>query len=376
MENVKKGTVRVSVIWPFSVNRLLLVQNINILLRRMPHQLDEVPNPGKHLRIDAVGCDLTETKLRRESADSGTSSSEAIIRVDSPNPSNQNLNSESDSGRPETPSGIQASLPNGQSTPQKQKISNSLNPFGISGILAAQSPPKRKPVPGQGQPQGHHHSHSGPQGHSLPPSAFSNPSLHSAAVHHRNLQAAAVSNAIQFSTLMNLNNNIAAIQAAAAVQATNTTSSSLGHQGMGLINPFSNPLLSQYHPLLQQRTNPLSKYRIIPLIYTTNIDYNLIYLDHLGTAERLYREARARLAMESTSPTPAEVRGAPVRPVPGSVGRTAGAGGTRSGGSSPELGQVCHVTSKVDQHSPTQSLHSLSPPRPSDVTQIEVQNSP
>ena len=215
----------------------------------MPNQLEE---SSKHLRVEGP-ADLIETKLRRESADSGTSSSDAIIRVDSPI-ANPNPNSESDSGRPETPPIPPQST---MSTPQKQKASN---PFGISGILAAQSPPKTKSVGGY-KP-------------TLTPSAFSNPSLHSAAVHHRNLQAAAVSNAMHLSTLMNLNNNIAAIQAAAAAGTSAASTSSVGHfasstghsnplghqfQNPALINPVFNPLLSQYHPLFQQRTNPLSK---------------------------------------------------------------------------------------------------------------------
>lgn len=195
-----------------------------MLLRRVCH-LEE---PSKHVRLDAVTSAELSEKLRRESADSGTSSSEVVTRVESPLCGK----SESDSGRPETPN----------------ENKTHLNPFSVSALMASSSSSK---TPANKSP------YKAPQAANLPASAFSNPSLHSAAVHHRNLQAAAAANLqANFSHLIpNLlaNSNLAHQLAALQQQGASQT------PFQPLINPLFNPLLSQYSPLFQQRTSPLGK---------------------------------------------------------------------------------------------------------------------
>ena len=188
--------------------------------------------PSKHVRLDNLtSADLSE-KLRRESADSGTSSSEVVTRAESPLCGK----SESDSGRPETPNDKQVPL----------------NPFSVSALMASSTK----------SPQGSKSSYKSPPG-TLPASAFSNPSLHSAAVHHRNLQAAAAANLqANFSHLLpNLLANSNLAHQLAALQQHQQGGAGTQHQTpfQPLINPLFNPLLSQYSPLFQQRPNPLGK---------------------------------------------------------------------------------------------------------------------
>ena len=180
--------------------------------------------PSKHVRLDNLtSADLSE-KLRRESADSGTSSSEVVTRAESPLCGK----SESDSGRPETPN-------------------DKLNPFSVTALMASSSKSPQKPY--KTPP-------------SLPASAFSNPSLHSAAVHHRNLQAAAAANLqANFSHLLPnlLANSNLAHQLAALQQQQQGGGTQHQTPFQPLINPLFNPLLSQYSPLFQQRPSPLGK---------------------------------------------------------------------------------------------------------------------
>ena len=199
------------------------------ILRRVINQMDE---PSKHVRLETdqiIRSELAE-KMRRESADSGTSSSEpAVHRTGSDSP--LCIKSESDSGRPDTP-------PVDTSTPKKN--SNNHNPFSVSSLIRDTA---RKPTQNAAPNQ---------------ISAFSNPSLHSAAVHHRNLQAAAAANALQFQNLQAAFQQAAAAQAAQAAQAA-AASQSAASSTLPFINPLFNPLLSQYNSFLQQRPNPLSK---------------------------------------------------------------------------------------------------------------------
>ena len=191
-------------------------------LRRVINQMDE---PSKHVRLESdqiIRSELAE-KMRRESADSGTSSSEpAVHRTGSDSP--LCIKSESDSGRPDTP-------PVDTSTPKKTPTNH--NPFSVSSLIRDTS---RKPT--QNTP-------------SNQISAFSNPSLHSAAVHHRNLQAAAAANALQFQNLQAAFQQAAAAQAAQAAQAA-AASQSAASSTLPFINPLFNPLLSQYNSFLQQ----------------------------------------------------------------------------------------------------------------------------
>lgn len=165
--------------------------------------------PTKCVRLD-------DDKKRRESADSGTSSVDHIHRMESPG---SHRKSESDSGREETP--------NDDIRLDKVRQDRTSNPHSVMNLV--------------GNTTGHTGS-SSPGSSGIPnASAFSNPSLHSAAVHHRNLQAAAAQ-AMQYQSLL------PGLQFPMGIHS--------------LISQQINPLLvPHYNPIFQARqNNPLSKF--------------------------------------------------------------------------------------------------------------------
>jgi len=166
--------------------------------------------PAKCVRLD-------DDKKRRESADSGTSSVDHIHRIESPG---SHRKSESDSGREETPTDdIRLQKP------------RSSNPHSVMNLVGNAN-------------TSCHTGSSSPGSSGIPnPSAFSNPSLHSAAVHHRNLQAAAAQ-AMQYQSIL------------PGLQFPLGIHSLLSQQ----INPL---LVPHYNPIFQARqNNPLSKFFI------------------------------------------------------------------------------------------------------------------
>ena len=90
-------------------------------------------------------------------------------------------------------------------------------------------------------------------------SAFSNPTLHSAAVHHRNLQAAAAA-AQQLHQLNSLALTGLNFNPLVAQQGASTAHSQLAIHNLLPHFPLLNNVAASYNPLLQaQLLNPLSK---------------------------------------------------------------------------------------------------------------------
>ena len=145
-----------------------------------------------------------------------------------------NQKSESDSGREETPSA-------------ESRVARKSNPHSVINLVGTSSSRISSNSPGS-QRGISRELGSREMGNRENPhpnvSAFSNPSLHSAAVHHRNLQAAAAQ-AMQFQQM---------IPGFQFPLVHSLISQQLNSQQLNPLN-----LHPHYNPLLQHRHNPMSK---------------------------------------------------------------------------------------------------------------------